>query len=150
MTEDKDWMEPDEDAPELEAVDDIDLHNKPALGEDRVDTIKQIADAKKKSKQIAGLVKSTESGSTWSEDEPEDVKIPHSSIHTFENTLECKCSCHPSKRDCVDCYDHPVHLEKKRNMSQPESVDGYNEEKIMELIEEDKAKTDKKHWWQRK
>ncbi len=149
MVEDKDWLEPDEDAPELEEVpedEDELLSNVAPLGADRIETIKQIQDAKKKSKQRAGMVKSTEDGSTLEEDEPQYTRIPESGIHEFENIEECVCDCHPAKKDCMNCYDHPIHLEKKRKMFE-KPKDEYDEAKIMELIEADKAKSKKKWFW---
>jgi hypothetical protein len=143
MTDD-DWLQPDENAPELEDIEEDYLENKPTLGEDKFDTIKQISEARNSSEQRAGLVKNTDSGSTWEEDTPVDIKIPSSSIHKFENIEECICECHPRKKDCMHCYDHPEHLERKRKVKTPTE---YNEAKIQELIEQDKVKQTKKHWW---
>ena len=147
-----DWLEPEEGAPELEIIpenEDILANIKP-LGEDKIDTIRRINDAKKKTIKIAGLVKNTDDGSIWDEDEPYEVKIPESSIHEFKNQEVCICECHNrKKRDCMECYDHPKHLSDKRAMSIKEPPDEYDEAKILELIEQDKAKKQKPTWWQR-
>ena len=115
---------------------------------DETDTIKQVMEARKDSEQRAGLVKNTGDGSTLPEDYNEADRIPKNSIHKFDILDECVCECHlTDKMDCLLCYDHPVHLEAKR--PQPKPDDGYDEAKITELIEEDKAKKNKKSWWRR-
>ena len=89
------------------------------IGHDKRDTIKQIASAKKDSTAQAGLVKNTEDGSVLTEDKPENVRIPLGSIHLFTNMEECECGCHPMKKDCQNCYDHPEHLTTKREIRTP-------------------------------
>ncbi len=90
------------------------------IGHDKLDTIKRISEAKKKSQQKAGLIRLSDDGSVWSEDEPTDIKIPHKSIHDFDNLEFCECECHErDKKDCMYCYDHPMHLEAKREMRKP-------------------------------
>lgn len=147
-----DWLEPEENAPELEEIPENEadiLNNIEPLGKNKLETIKLINDAKEKSTQRAGLVKNTNDGSVWEEDGYIEPKIPESGIHEFENTEECVCECHErKKRDCMHCYDHPVHLEKKRKMTEKPKTE-YDEAKIIELIEADKAKKEKKHWWSR-
>lgn len=78
-----------------------------------VDMVKEIRDAKINSEKRAGLVKNTNDGSVLPEDNIEDIRFPTQSIHTFDDLEFCKCECHPSKRDCMYCYDHPTHLEGK-------------------------------------
>ena len=90
------------------------------IGHDKIDTMKQISDAKEKSEQRAGLVRLSDDGSVWEEDEPVDIKIPKESIHSFDNLDFCECKCHDrGKKDCMYCYDHPIHLETKREMRKP-------------------------------
>ena len=92
------------------------------IGHDKLDTIKQVSEAKKKSQQKAGLIRLSDDGSVWSEDEPTDIKIPRESIHDFDNLEFCECECHDrDKKDCLHCYDHPQHLESKREMRKPSS-----------------------------
>jgi hypothetical protein len=156
MTEDK-WLEPDDDITPFDTKYEKDRKKKRAtasspLGHDREDTIKQISKAKRTSEQKAGLVKNTESGSVFAEDDGAPDRIPSESIHEFENLEVCVCECHlKNKKDCMLCYDHPIHLKDKRehydNKKDTKSVDGYDEAKIMELIEKDKAKTKKTPWW---
>ena len=113
------------------------------IGVDSNETVKEITRAKEKSEAKAGLVKNTADGSTLEEDNVETIRIPTESIHQFDNMDECVCECHPKKYDCMNCYDHPVHLNTKRKpVTKPEY-----EARIMELIEQDKI--EKKHWWKR-
>lgn len=114
------------------------------------DTIKEIGIAKKQVIARAGTVKTTEDGSVDPQDKVETVKIPSKSIHEFTNKDVCECECHDNgKMDCQHCYDHMEHLENKK-INRDKSLDGYDEEKIMELIEADKVKKDKKPSWIRK
>ena len=90
------------------------------IGHNKLDTMKQISDAKKNAEQKAGLIRLSDDGSVWEEDEPIDIKIPSKSIHTFDNLEFCECRCHENgKKDCMYCYDHPTHLEAKREMRKP-------------------------------
>lgn len=91
------------------------------VGENKID-IKEITRAKNESIQQAGTVRNTDDGSVLPEDEPEYVRVPEQGIHTFENEEECVCECHPSKKDCMHCYDHPEHLERKRDIVQIEYI----------------------------
>ena len=130
-----DWMKPEK---EIVRFDDH------PVGKTPIEIIRAVAKAKKNSEQRAGLLKSTASGSTMEEDNVEARRIPKDSIHYFENLEECLCACHPSKKDCMNCYDHPEHLAGKvKKVVKPE----YDEASIMKLIEEDKAKKDKKSKW---
>ncbi len=113
------------------------------IGDDPLDTVRKVVKAKKTSEQRAGLIKNTSSGSLHDEDNSESIRVPFEPIHEFDNDEVCECSCHPNKKDCMDCYDHPEHLEGKRKKP-VENV--YDDVRIMELIEEDKAKKDKKSW----
>jgi len=132
---------------------DKDIHDTVMLGTspigiDANDTLNEISKAKSESTQRAGLVKNSTEGSVWEGDETVIQKIPNTSIHDFDTVDFCSCNCHPQKYDCMKCYDHPVHLDEKRNRT-AKPTDEYNEEKIMELIEQDKARQSKKHWWQK-
>ena len=90
------------------------------IGHDSLDTIRQVSEAKKKSEKRAGITRLSGDGSVWEEDEPTDIRIPHESIHTFDNLEFCECECHQGgKKDCMQCYDHPMHLEAKREMRKP-------------------------------
>jgi len=90
------------------------------IGHNERDTMKRVSEAKNKSRQKAGLIRLSDDGSVWEEDEPTDIKIPSESIHHFDNLQFCDCSCHGhGKKDCMHCYDHPKHLEAKREMRKP-------------------------------
>lgn len=118
------------------------------IGFDLEDTTKEIIKANKESEQRAGLVKNTDDGSVLDEDKTSDVRIPTTSIHIFDNLKECVCKCHDNnKADCVKCYDHPIHLTTKINMHK-KTIE-YDDAKILELINADKAKKNKKSWWKR-
>jgi len=97
------------------------------IGDDELDTLRQIVDAKNKSEKRAGLVRTTDEGNL---DEIEFI-IPTETIHHFDNLDECTCSCHPKKRDCMECYDHPIHLKVKED-----------------IVEKTYVKP-KKRWWNR-
>ncbi len=100
------------------------------IGQDKLDTIRQVSEAKKKSQQKAGLIRLSDDGSVWEEDEPTDIKIPRESIHDFDNLEFCECECHErDKKDCMHCYDHPMHLESKREMrkSPPDTTGAVSE-----------------------
>ncbi len=133
------WM-----SEEKEPFDYVDEDNELEIGEDKFDTMKEISKTKKQVIPRAGTIPTTEDGNVSADDNVEPVKIPDEGIHEFTNLEECECECHPKKQDCIDCYDHPIHLEDKRK--EPE-VEEYDKEKISELIEADKAKKEKKHWW---
>lgn len=117
------------------------------IGADALETIREISQAKKNSTKKAGLVRNTDEGSVLEEDTPIITRIPTTSIHEFSNLIACECECHNrNKLDCEHCYDHPIHLENKRNMrKKTESM--YTEEYIQSLIDADKAKKEKKPWW---
>lgn len=117
------------------------------IGVNKIDTIKEISKAKDDSEKRAGLIKNTASGSVMEEDDVPDIRVPDESIHHFDDLEHCDCECHPKKQDCMYCYDHPVHLDMKRKPEKPS--DGYDDVKIMQLIEEDKAKKDEKSWFKK-
>jgi hypothetical protein len=71
------------------------------------DIMREIIDAKDNAVERAGIVKISDIGDT----ESSDVSI--SPIHKYENVEKCDCKCHPTKLECMECYDHPVHLSKK-------------------------------------
>jgi len=114
------------------------------IGDDPLDTVRKVVKAKETSEQRAGVVKNTGSGSLHEEDNTEPTRVPFEPIHDFL-TEKCVCPCHPNKKDCMFCYDHPEHLEKKRK--KPIKIE-YDDVRIAELIEEDKAKKEKQPWWQ--
>lgn len=119
------------------------------VGVDKIETIRELVKARDNSESKAGLTKTTEDGSVQADDDVEPT-FPTESIHDFNNTLECTCDCHPKKRDCQHCYDHPVHLDMKRQrMMPPPPPDEYDEKKILELIDADKAKKGKKSLWEK-
>lgn len=115
------------------------------IGDNPLDTVRKVVKAKESSEPRAGLVKNTSSGSTHDEDNIESKRVPTETIHDFDNMDVCECECHPNKKDCMNCYDHPEHLEKKRRKPVKKE---YDEARIAELIKEDKAKKDKTPWWQ--
>ncbi len=131
------------------------------IGIDKGDTIREVVKAKRNSEQRAGLIKNSDDGSVMGEDDYQPDRIPSESIHEFENLEVCICECHTrKKRDCMNCYDHPTHLENKRKPTNKKIdlhlegcsdvvKDEYDEDKIIELIEADKAKKDKKSWLKR-
>ncbi len=67
--------------------------------------IKDIVEAKKKSKPRAGLVKQSDIEGTRTEKEVMTDK-------TFSDKDNCECKCHPNKEECMECYQHPTHLKK--------------------------------------
>jgi hypothetical protein len=70
------------------------------------DIMREIIDARDTAVERAGLVKISDIGDTDSFDvEP----IP---IHEYKNDEKCDCKCHPTKSECMKCYDHPTHLDK--------------------------------------
>lgn len=108
-----------------------------------LDVMRNVSQANKKSVPLAGLVKTTDDGSL--DDDTNTDKVP-TSIHTFDNLDVCNCMCHnKGKFDCMECYDHPVHL--KDNTVQEEEV--YDEQKIQSLIEADKVKRLRNKKWHR-
>jgi hypothetical protein len=116
------------------------------IGNNLLETTREVVKAKETSEKRAGLIANTASGSTMEEDNVDAERVPLKSIHIFDNLEECLCTCHPTKQDCMKCYDHPEHLQGKRKNK---TVDGYDEKRIMALIDEDKAKKEKKSWKQR-
>lgn len=100
------------------------------IGQNKLDTIKQVSEAKNKSEQRAGLIKLSDDGSVLEEDKPINIRIPHESIHKFNDLKFCECECHKrEKKDCMYCYDHPTHLEAKREIrkSLPPTTSTINE-----------------------
>lgn len=67
--------------------------------------IKDIVEAKKKSKPRAGLVKQSDIEGTRTEKEVQVTK-------TYKDKDNCDCKCHPNKKECMECYQHPTHLKK--------------------------------------
>ena len=71
------------------------------------DIIREIIKARDNAVERAGVVKISDIGDTSSDN------VELSPIHKYENVEKCNCKCHPSKLECMECYDHPVHLSKK-------------------------------------
>lgn len=69
--------------------------------------VKEIYEAHNNSEKKAGMVKISDVGSSG-----EDTITPTGS-EKYTNTIKCICRCHPQKKECMECYDHPVHLKKK-------------------------------------
>jgi hypothetical protein len=70
------------------------------------DIMREILDAKDNAVERAGMVQVSDIGDSNIE------KIEPTPIHKYENEKECKCKCHPTKTECMECYDHPTHLAK--------------------------------------
>jgi len=116
LNKDKSWMRPDREIIKFDHQKrDKERRNlavgSSPVGVDKIETIREVVRAKNSSEQKAGLIKTTGDGSVLEDDNEEPIIIPAVGIHDFDNTLECTCTCHPSKQDCIKCYDHPVHLE---------------------------------------
>jgi len=73
-----------------------------AMKEDEI--LREIIDAKNNAQRKAGIVKISDIGDT----EHSDANI--TPLHTYENEEKCDCKCHPNKQECMNCYDHPIHL----------------------------------------
>jgi len=71
------------------------------------DILKEVLDAKKKATKRAGMVKTSDVGGGTTD------KSNPTSLRKYENIESCECKCHPDKLECMDCYDHPIHLSKK-------------------------------------
>ncbi len=101
------------------------------IGEDKIDTIKQVSEAKKKSIGKAGLRKADDG--SIADDKYTGIQIPEVGNKSYSNELICDCDCHSSnKKDCAECYDHPIHLKENRK-----AIDSLNKN---EPIPE-------KNWW---
>lgn len=71
------------------------------------DIMREIIDAKDNAVERAGIVKISDIGDT------DSGSVEVSPIHKYANVEKCDCKCHPTKSECMECYDHPVHLSKK-------------------------------------
>jgi hypothetical protein len=67
---------------------------------------KDIREAFKESENLAGVVQQSDIEETRTEKE---IMINK----TFKDKDNCDCKCHPSKNECMECYQHPTHLKKK-------------------------------------
>ena len=67
----------------------------------------EIIDARDNAVERAGMVQVSDIGDT----ESNETQV--SSIHKYKNNEKCECKCHPNKLECMECYDHPIHLSKK-------------------------------------
>ena len=77
--------------------------------------IKKIVDARDSSERKAGLVKIDDNGGIL-DAERELFTIPTEGLREYK-TKVCDCECHlKNKRDCMNCYDHPQHLEENRKL----------------------------------
>ena len=71
------------------------------------DIMREIIDARDTAVERAGMVQVSDIGDT------DSSKVEASSIHKYKNIEKCNCKCHPTKTECMECYDHPTHLSKK-------------------------------------
>ena len=71
------------------------------------DIMREIIDARDNAVERAGMVQVSDIGDANSD------TIEPTPIHEYDNEKECKCKCHPTKTECMECYDHPIHLSKK-------------------------------------
>ena len=71
------------------------------------DIMREIIDARDNAVERAGMVQVSDIGDT------ELGSIEVSSINKYQDVEKCNCKCHPNKEECMECYDHPVHLSKK-------------------------------------
>jgi len=71
------------------------------------DIMREIIDARDNAVERAGIVTISDIGDTSSN----ETQV--SSIHKYKNNEKCECKCHPNKLECMECYDHPIHLSKK-------------------------------------
>ncbi len=76
--------------------------------EEKTVDISEIIDAKNTVEKRAGMVKTSDIGYTDVE------KVYPKPIREYKNKEKCECNCHPSKIDCMNCYDHPEHLKKNK------------------------------------
>ena len=74
---------------------------------DNNDILRKVIEAKNSAEKKAGMVKTSDTGYVEIEDSNPQ------SIREYENKEKCECSCHPKKAECMNCYDHPTHLDKK-------------------------------------
>ncbi|MHA1740263.1 MAG: hypothetical protein DRI84_06230 [Bacteroidetes bacterium] len=88
----------------------IDIHDVlrgDSLEKSTKDIMREIIDARDNAVERAGIVTISDIGDTSSN----ETQV--SSIHKYKNNEKCECKCHPSKLECMECYDHPTHLSKK-------------------------------------
>ena len=82
------------------------LKNTSNLEKSTDDIMREILDARDTAVERAGMVQISDIGDT------DSSRLEMSPIHKYENEKECKCKCHPTKSECMECYDHPTHLAK--------------------------------------
>ena len=70
------------------------------------DIMREIIDARDNAVERAGIVKISDVGDT------ESSNVKTKPIHKYQNIKICNCKCHPTKSECMKCYDHPTHLAK--------------------------------------
>jgi len=70
------------------------------------DIMREIIDARDTAVERAGLVKISDIGDT------DSINVEAIPIHGYKNDEKCDCKCHPTKSECMKCYDHPTHLDK--------------------------------------
>lgn len=78
------------------------------MTEDPEIDLRDIIDARNNSENRAGLVEMSDKVGSGGKREKEVIVTKH-----FDNEEECECECHPNKPECMDCYQHPIHLSKK-------------------------------------
>ena len=93
-------------------VENINIDTQIVLREDNLeksteDIMREIIDARDNAVERAGIVTISDIGDTSSN----ETQV--SSIHKYKNNEKCECKCHPNKLECMECYDHPIHLSKK-------------------------------------
>ena len=93
-------------------VENINIDTQIVLREDNLeksteDIMREIIDARDNAVERAGMVQVSDIGDTNSN----ETQV--SSIHKYKNNEKCECKCHPNKLECMECYDHPIHLSKK-------------------------------------
>jgi|FLOH01.1.fsa_nt_gi hypothetical protein len=68
--------------------------------------VNDIRKAHEGSENKAGIVSQSDIEETRTEKEIMTNK-------TFPDKDKCVCVCHPNKKECMECYQHPTHLKKK-------------------------------------
>ena len=88
-------------------IDTQDVLREDNLEKSTEDIMREIIDARDNAVERAGMVQVSDIGDTNSN----ETQV--SSIHKYKNNEKCECKCHPNKLECMECYDHPIHLSKK-------------------------------------
>jgi len=88
-------------------IDTQDVLREDNLEKSTKDIMREIINARDNAVERAGIVTISDIGDTSSN----ETQV--SSIHKYKNNEKCECKCHPNKSECMECYDHPIHLSKK-------------------------------------